>query len=163
MAGSVGIAGSALLLGFQPDMLPTPSLAMAFSAFDDLHNATAEPYLQGGSRDAAALLGGFASPETVESGIWISSVLFCCCVCLGNIGRRLLALTLHGSSSAPARGRWSFQWLGEGDYLIAWLYNQFCETITMLEYPVPGTVDDLLSQAHDGFWGRLSPSLHLFS
>jgi len=27
--------------------------------------------------------------ETIEGGIWILSVLFCSCVCFGNIGRRL--------------------------------------------------------------------------
>jgi hypothetical protein len=34
-------------------------------------------------------LGGYISRESVEGGIWIMSVLFCSCVCFGNIGRRL--------------------------------------------------------------------------
>jgi hypothetical protein len=34
-------------------------------------------------------LGGYISRENVEGGIWIMSVLFCSCVCFGNIGRRL--------------------------------------------------------------------------
>jgi hypothetical protein len=34
-------------------------------------------------------LGGYISRESIEGGIWILSVLFCSCVCFGNIGRRL--------------------------------------------------------------------------
>ena len=32
---------------------------------------------------------GLVSRESLEGGIWILSVLFCSCVCFGNIGRRL--------------------------------------------------------------------------
>jgi len=45
--------------------------------------------------------GGLASRETVEMAIWMVSVLFCSCVCFGNIGRRLAL-----NSSAVTRGRW---------------------------------------------------------
>ena len=34
-------------------------------------------------------LGAYVSRESIEGGIWILSVLFCSCVCFGNIGRRL--------------------------------------------------------------------------
>jgi len=34
-------------------------------------------------------LGGYINRETIEGAIWILSVLFCSCVCFGNIGRRL--------------------------------------------------------------------------
>jgi hypothetical protein len=37
----------------------------------------------------------------VESGVWMLSVLFCSCVCFGNIGRRLA-----WGSSAVVKGRW---------------------------------------------------------
>ena len=34
-------------------------------------------------------LGNYVSRESIEGGIWILSVLFCSCVCFGNVGRRL--------------------------------------------------------------------------
>jgi hypothetical protein len=34
-------------------------------------------------------LGQYVSRESIEGGIWILSVLFCSCVCFGNVGRRL--------------------------------------------------------------------------
>ncbi len=34
-------------------------------------------------------MGSYISRESIEEGIWIMSVLFCSCVCFGNIGRRL--------------------------------------------------------------------------
>jgi hypothetical protein len=34
-------------------------------------------------------LGTYVSRESIEGGIWILSVLFCSCVCFGNVGRRL--------------------------------------------------------------------------
>jgi hypothetical protein len=48
-----------------------------------------------------AAMGRLASQETVETTIWMLSVLFCSCVCFGNIGRRLAL-----NSSAAGRGRW---------------------------------------------------------
>ncbi|KAH6625053.1 insulin-induced protein-domain-containing protein [Chaetomium sp. MPI-SDFR-AT-0129] len=39
--------------------------------------------------------------ETIETSIWMLSVLFCSCVCFGNIGRRLVL-----GSAAAGRGRW---------------------------------------------------------
>lgn len=41
------------------------------------------------------------SLETIETSIWMLSVLFCSCVCFGNIGRRLVL-----GSAAAGRGRW---------------------------------------------------------
>lgn len=40
----------------------------------------------------------YVSRESIEGGIWILSVLFCSCVCFGNIGRRLAL-----SGSGPAK------------------------------------------------------------
>lgn len=48
------------------------------------------------------MLGGLAKQETVETGMWMLSVLFCSCVCFGNIGRRLT-----WSRSAATKGRWA--------------------------------------------------------
>jgi hypothetical protein len=38
---------------------------------------------------ANEVLGRLVTKETLECGTWIISVLFCSCVCFGNIGRRL--------------------------------------------------------------------------
>jgi hypothetical protein len=104
MASGVGLGGAALLLGLQPDMVPVPAnaAAAALGLYDlDQGNATvksADDYDAG----TDSLLGGFASQKTIEAGIWMLSILFCCCICFGNIGRRL---ALNGS---PATKRqWS--------------------------------------------------------
>ncbi|KAK1832358.1 putative insig domain-protein [Podospora conica] len=46
-------------------------------------------------------MGAEGAGEVVETGIWVVSVLFCSCVCFGNIGRRL---ALGGEG--VVRGRW---------------------------------------------------------
>ncbi|KAF4491332.1 Insulin-induced gene 2 protein [Colletotrichum fructicola Nara gc5] len=86
---AVGVTGSAVLLGINPDVMPTPS---SLTYRNESERAYAEPMT----------LGGLASQETIETGIWMLSVLFCSCVCFGNIGRRLAI-----NKSATARGRWA--------------------------------------------------------
>jgi len=95
LSAAVGLAGSMLLLGVNPAMMPTPSVTSDFfrnnasSAVDD-------------EDELMMMLGGLlARNETVESGVWMLSVLFCSCVCFGNIGRRLA-----WGSSAVVKGRW---------------------------------------------------------
>lgn len=83
---AVGLAGSAVLLGINPDMMPTPSRPVPRN---ESSGAASDP----------PVLGGFATKETIETGIWMISVLFCSCVCFGNVGRRLALNT-----SAAARG-----------------------------------------------------------
>ncbi|KAL0930798.1 insig domain-containing protein [Colletotrichum truncatum] len=86
---AVGVAGSAVLLGINPDVMPTPS---SLTYRNESDRAYSEP----------STLGGLARQETIETGIWMLSVLFCSCVCFGNIGRRLAI-----NKSATARGRWA--------------------------------------------------------
>lgn len=88
LSTAVGLTGSAFLLGVNPEMMPAPS---------------ASPFRNSSSRAGADefTLGGLASQQTVETGVWMLSVLFCSCVFFGNIGRRLA-----WSHSATARGRW---------------------------------------------------------
>ncbi|KAF6842660.1 insig domain-containing protein [Colletotrichum musicola] len=86
---AVGVAGSAVLLGINPDVMPTPS---SLTYRNESDKAYADPIT----------LGGLASQETLETGIWMLSVLFCSCVCFGNIGRRLAP-----NQSTTARGRWA--------------------------------------------------------
>ncbi|KAA8905753.1 INSIG domain protein [Sphaerosporella brunnea] len=61
----VGVAGTAFLLQISPEMIQAPA------------PVTAE------------LVGGLVSVEGVAVGTWIASVLFCSCVCFGNVGRKL--------------------------------------------------------------------------
>ncbi|GKT87934.1 INSIG domain-containing protein [Colletotrichum tofieldiae] len=89
LSAAVGLAGSAVLMGINPDVMPTPS---SLTYRNESERAYSEPIT----------LGGLASQETIETGIWMLSVLFCSCVCFGNIGRRLAL-----NKSATARGRWA--------------------------------------------------------
>lgn len=97
LSAGVGLTGSMLLLGVNPEMMPAPSRLAPHAAAAASRNAST-------AADAAApaaVLGGLASQETVETGVWMLSVLFCSCVCFGNIGRRLA-----WSRGAVGRGRW---------------------------------------------------------
>lgn len=47
-------------------------------------------------------MGEYVSRESFEGGIWILSVLFCSCVCFGNIGRRLALSGRRERSAAPS-------------------------------------------------------------
>jgi len=66
----VGIAGTAFLLQISPEMMQTPE-------------TPARALLEN------EFLGGLVSVESIAVGTWIASVLFCSCVCFGNIGRKL--------------------------------------------------------------------------
>ncbi|KAL2752606.1 hypothetical protein ACRALDRAFT_2029801 [Sodiomyces alcalophilus JCM 7366] len=77
LSAAVGVVGSAVLLGINPDIMPTPPITPH-------RNASTSPIY-----DMPLSFGGLAKRETVEAGIWMLSVLFCSCVCFGNIGRRL--------------------------------------------------------------------------
>ena len=96
LSAAVGLTGSMLLLSVNPEMMPAPS-RLAPHAAARSRNASATA----GEAPAAVVLGGLASQETVETGVWMLSVLFCSCVCFGNIGRRLA-----WSRSAVGKGRW---------------------------------------------------------
>ncbi|GAO14172.1 uncharacterized protein UV8b_06584 [Ustilaginoidea virens] len=85
LSAAVGLAGSVLLVGLNPEIMPAPSGLPAQNA-------------SGWFGSDARTLDGFAHQQAVETGVWILSVLFCSCVCFGNIGRRL---TWNRSS-----GRW---------------------------------------------------------
>ncbi|KAI1063237.1 hypothetical protein LB507_005841 [Fusarium sp. FIESC RH6] len=93
LSTAVGLTGSIILLGVNPDMMPAP----AHAPFRYLVNATTSS-----QDEVVPVLGGYAHQETLETGMWMLSVLFCSCVCFGNIGRRL---TL--GPSATAKGRWA--------------------------------------------------------
>ncbi|XXH04407.1 hypothetical protein Hte_010821 [Hypoxylon texense] len=117
LSATVGIAGSAVLMGLQPDMVPTPTnpSGPAFTGYGwEQHSSLVINTTAGGSGSGSdlshqqqkefALFGGrlAVGQEAVATGIWMMSVLFCCCVCFGNIGR-WLAL----NRGAAAKGRWA--------------------------------------------------------
>lgn len=91
LSAAAGLA-AVVLTGLKPEIMPTPA---GYSSAYLRHNHT-------GQRDGGALmLGGLATQRTIETGLWALSVLFCSCVCFGNIGRRLAL-----NRSAAGRGRW---------------------------------------------------------
>ncbi|KAG4435425.1 hypothetical protein IFR05_009099 [Cadophora sp. M221] len=96
LSSFVGATGTAILLASNPDMMPSPASA---SLPKSTKNSTSSKYL--GTLGGELGLGGVRR-ETIEGGIWILSVLFCSCVCFGNIGRRL-ALSGRGAKGAVRR------------------------------------------------------------
>jgi hypothetical protein len=84
LSTAVGATGTALLLASNADMMPSPGAFPNSTIKIKHHSLTALP-------------ASYVSRESVEGGIWIASVLFCSCVCFGNIGRRL-ALSGRGTS-----------------------------------------------------------------
>ncbi|KAJ3500192.1 hypothetical protein NM208_g17204 [Fusarium decemcellulare] len=92
LSTAVGFTGSALLLGVNPDMMPAP----AHAPFGNISAS------MGSDDEPLPIFGGLARQETLETGVWMLSVLFCSCVCFGNIGRRLAL-----GPSAAAKGRWA--------------------------------------------------------
>ncbi|ATY67432.1 INSIG domain [Cordyceps militaris] len=93
LSAAVGLVGSLLLLGISPDMMPAPTLQL-------LRNANA---VNGTGDDAGATAtdGPVADGQMIETGVWMLSVLFCSCLCFGNIGRRLFL-----GRTAAGKGRW---------------------------------------------------------
>lgn len=93
LSSAVGLVGSLLSLGLKSEIMPTPL-------------SHTSRYLSGNGTghigSERTVLGGLANERTMETGMWVLSVLFCSCVCFGNIGRRLAL-----NKSAAGRGRWS--------------------------------------------------------
>jgi hypothetical protein len=76
LSSFVGITGTAMLLGINPDMVPSPPVPPPPVQGDNaLYDHSIHPML--------------ISHESISGWTWIASVLFCSSVCFGNIGRRL--------------------------------------------------------------------------
>ena len=76
MATTVGVAGMSVVLGLKPELIPTstgPSVGTTFLNGTGWENA----------------LGADITQESIAVRTWVASVLFCACVCFGNIGRQL--------------------------------------------------------------------------
>lgn len=72
-----GLMGTAMCLGVNPEMVPSPTPAPFPNA-----NAANMSYHHAG-------YDGLISVESIGVSTWIASVLFCSSVCFGNIGRRV--------------------------------------------------------------------------
>ncbi|KAI2609147.1 insulin-induced protein-domain-containing protein [Hypoxylon sp. NC1633] len=104
LSAAVGMTGSTVLMGLKPDMMPIPTYRSALGEHGQQYsNTTSDGKFDGYHQQQLELFGRLVlSQETVAMGIWVMSVLFCCCVCFGNIGR-WLAL----NRSVVANGRWA--------------------------------------------------------
>jgi len=76
LSATVGIAGTLILLGINPDIVPSPASPSPAAAY-------AHASSHGMVRN------WLPTQERVGLWTWLASVLFCSCVCFGNIGRRL--------------------------------------------------------------------------
>lgn len=75
LSSFVGITGTAVLLGLNPEVVPSPPVP--------------SPRVSVGNASFDHAIPPLISPESIYVWTWIASVLFCSCVCFGNIGRRL--------------------------------------------------------------------------
>lgn len=77
MSTVVGVAGMGVLLGLCPELVPSSASGVPIAP--TILNGTLSEY-------------GLTTAVTQESlavRIWVASVMFCACVCFGNIGRQL--------------------------------------------------------------------------
>ncbi|KAI1456739.1 insulin-induced protein-domain-containing protein [Annulohypoxylon moriforme] len=105
LSATVGIAGAMVLMGLKPDMVPTPAnpSASIFAGYDMQYDNTSSDFAQQQqSRELVSFGGLTITQETFGTVIFMMSILFCCCVCFGNIGR-WIAL----NRSTATRGRWA--------------------------------------------------------
>lgn len=85
LSAVVGVAGTIVLLEVNPDIVPSPAMQPQKLSLANVSGN--QPGFE-----------GLSSEERIGVGTWIASVLFCSCVCFGNIGRRL-ALSQQSSIS----------------------------------------------------------------
>ncbi|KAI4133487.1 MAG: hypothetical protein LQ338_000223 [Usnochroma carphineum] len=91
LSATVGVAGTAVLLGVNPSMVPAPPTP---SPRTHASSAT-DSFFYGYEISSERLI----SNESIAVSTWIASVLFCSSVCFGNIGRRL-ALSGNGRKAS---------------------------------------------------------------
>ncbi|KAL8789882.1 MAG: hypothetical protein Q9213_000952 [Squamulea squamosa] len=81
LSAIVGVAGTAVLLGINPSIVPAPPAPSP--------RAHIPPLAINTSQHHSDLNVELLSNEIIAVSTWIASVLFCSSVCFGNIGRRL--------------------------------------------------------------------------
>ena len=94
----VGLIGTAILLGINPDVVPSPAPHVTYpslsSSISRAFSRTAYSHATGSITNNSALgpdgpFAGLTSNESIGVATWIASVLFCSSICFGNIGRKL--------------------------------------------------------------------------
>ncbi|KAL9630439.1 MAG: hypothetical protein Q9204_004722 [Flavoplaca sp. TL-2023a] len=93
LSAIVGVAGTVILLGINPNMVPAPPAPSPRAHPPQALRVTSRHNLDLGIH--------VMSNETIAVSTWIASVLFCSSVCFGNIGRRL---ALDGTSRRGSLG-----------------------------------------------------------
>ncbi|CAG8891014.1 unnamed protein product [Penicillium egyptiacum] len=76
LSTTIGLAGMGVVLGLKPELVPIstgPSFGTTLLNGTGLEN----------------VLGAGITQESIAVGTWIASVIFCACVCFGNVGRQL--------------------------------------------------------------------------
>ncbi|EPE06163.1 insulin-induced protein [Ophiostoma piceae UAMH 11346] len=91
LAAAVGFIGSTVLMTLDLDLMPNPGVR---TASDQVGYSMGSSRHQNGSSRAPAGATSTDGPDpasgvTAETAVWMLSVLFCSCICFGNIGRRL--------------------------------------------------------------------------
>ncbi|KAL8700505.1 MAG: hypothetical protein Q9224_000938 [Gallowayella concinna] len=81
LAAIVGVAGTAVLLGINPSIVPAPPTSSPRALASSVGRK-----ISGQEFDSNVMV---MSNESIAVSTWIASVLFCSSVCFGNIGRRL--------------------------------------------------------------------------
>ncbi len=80
----------------------------------DLDTAAASGGGGGGDRSGGGSGSGSGSGHALESAVWMLSVLFCYCVCFGNIGRWLALMGSDSSSSSSSSNKNNKNHYGSG-------------------------------------------------
>ncbi|KAI9695117.1 MAG: hypothetical protein M1820_008885 [Bogoriella megaspora] len=89
----VGLTGTAILLGVNPDIVPSPAPSLQSSLSQAVNRTAYASPTNDSALGAEGILAGLTSHESVGVATWIASVLFCSSICFGNIGRRLAPRT----------------------------------------------------------------------
>ena len=87
LSSIIGLGGTAVCLSVNPDMVPSLAAGPLAGNATDFHHQE-------------VMKNRLVSTETISVGTWVASVLFCSCVCFGNIGRRL-SLSHHRQRGSP--------------------------------------------------------------
>jgi hypothetical protein len=84
LSTAIGFLGTAALLAINPGLIPAPT-----STFSSGNSSHPSPLSAGGAQPRSFLVTDYVRNEQISIATWIASVLFCSCVCFGNIGRVL--------------------------------------------------------------------------
>lgn len=98
LAAAVGFLGSATLMTLDLDLMPNPgvragSYQVGYGMGSSYHSNRSSRDPAGPAATETDGLDSQAQGVSAETAVWMLSVLFCSCICFGNIGRRLALST----------------------------------------------------------------------